>query len=326
MTSLKEPPATPASGRVAGDKFASAPPPRWWQNRGTRIALLAAGAVLFLTLALWPVARGVSRMIMVQWWHSQAEAHVLAGDYKQAVADMDQVIANAPNNLNHYAERARLRLEAGDFAGSLADYEHIIKANPGHASAYTYRSQVAQRQGRYADAVADLTKALELSPATEPEPWNNRAYGRALAKVELPDALTDVERALKLFNLQKTHIPDSNSNAELLRSDDNRTEASYLDTRGYVHHLLGNQEQALADLNRAIELNKNCRKVVVAAAEKAKFSAPRLDLIRKEFDRFDAVMLHHRGLVQQALGHEKEANADLQWAEELGYNPAAGVE
>jgi tetratricopeptide (TPR) repeat protein len=326
MTSLEEPPASPPSSRAIGDKLPASPPRRWWEDRGTRIALLAAGAVLFLALALWPVARGVSRMIMVQWWYRQVEAHVLAGDYKQAVADMDQVIANAPTNLNHYSERARLRLEAGDIAGSLADYEHIIKANPSHADAYAQRSRVAQRQGRYADAVADLSKALELSPATEPEPWNNRAYGRALAKVELPEALTDVERALKLLKLQKPRIPDSNINAELLRGDYDRVEASYLDTRGYVQHLLGNQEQALADLNRAIELNKNCRKVYLAAAEKAKVSATRVGLVRKEFDHVDAVMLHHRGLIQQALGHEKEAEADLQWADELGYNPAAGVE
>ena len=288
--------------------------------------MLAAGAVLFLALALWPVARGVSRVVLARWWHSQADAHALAGDYKQAVADMDQAIAMAPANLNFYADRARFRLEAGDFAGSLADFEHIIKANPGFADAYAYRSRVAQRQGRYADAVPDLTKALELSTASEPEPWNNRAYGRALAKVELPEALTDVERALKLLKLHEPKVPDSNANAELLRTDYRLKEASYLDTRGYVHHLLGNQDQALADLNRAIELHKDCRKVFVAAAEKAKLSAPRLEVMRKEFDHVDAVMLHHRGLVQQALGHEKAADADLQWADELGYNPAAGVE
>lgn len=326
MSSLEEPPASPATSRVAGDKYPSAPPLRWWQNRGTRVAMLAAGAVLFLALALWPVARGLSRVVMARWWHAQADAHALAGNYKQAVADMDQAIAMAPTNLNYYAERAKFRLEAGDFTGSLADYEHIIKANPGYADAYAYRSRVAQRQGRYADAVPDLTKALELSTATEPEPWNNRAYGRALAKVELPEALTDVERALKLLKLQKPKVPDSAKNAELLRSYYDRTEASYLDTRGYVHHLLGNQEQALADLNRALDLQENCRKLFVAAAEKAELAAPQLDLLRKEFDHVDAVMLHHRGLVQQALGHEKEANADLQWAEELGYNPAAGVE
>jgi tetratricopeptide (TPR) repeat protein len=326
MSSLEEPPASSASSRVAADKFPPAPPLRWWQNRGTRVGILAAGAVVFLALALWPVARGVSRMVMAGWWHGQAETHALAGNFKQAVADMDQAITNAPNNLNFYAERARFRLEAGDFAGSLADYEHIIKANPSYAEAYAYRSRVAQRQGRYTDAVADLTKALELSTASEPEPWNNRAYGRALAKVELPEALTDAERALKLLKLHKPKVPDSAKNAELLRADYDRTEASYLDTRGFVQHLLGNQDQALADLNRALDLHKNCRKVFVAAAEKAEVPAPQLVLLRKEFDRVDAVMLHHRGLVQQALGHEKEADADLQWAEELGYNPAAGVE
>jgi len=326
MSSLEEPPASPATSRVAGDKFPSAPPLRWWQNRGTRVAILAAGAVLFLALALWPVARSMSRVVMARWWHGQADAHAKAGDFKQAVADLDQAIAMAPSNLNYYTERAKFRLEARDFAGSLADFEHIIKANPGYADAYAYRSRVAQRQGRYADAVPDLTKALELSTATEPEPWNNRAYGRALAKVELPEALTDVERALKLLKLHAPKVPDSNANAELLRTDHRLKEASYLDTRGYVHHLLGNQEQALEDLNRAIELHKDCRKVFVAAAEKAELSAPQLEDLGKEFDQVDAVMLHHRGLVQQALGHEKEADADLQWSEELGYNPAVGVE
>jgi hypothetical protein len=36
-------------------------------------------------------------------------------------------------------------------------------------------------------------------------------------------------------------------------------------------------------------------------------------------------MYHHRGLVQQKLGHDAEAQDDLRRGEQMGYNPARGV-
>ncbi|MBX9787700.1 MAG: hypothetical protein K2Y37_02195 [Pirellulales bacterium] len=328
MTSLGEPPADPLTGGGASQLSPqpTAAPRRWWQQRGTRIALLAAGAVFFLAVSLWPVVRGLSRMGMAQWWENQALAHEFEGNLKQAIADIDQAIAMAPNDLNYYVARAKLHLEAGDTKASLADFEHVIKANPNHAEAYQGRSRVLQREGRHAEALPDLTKALELSTASDPDPWNNRAYGRALANTELSEGLADIERALKLLRRQQADDLAAAADAALVVASYRGAEAGFLDTRGYLQHLLGNQQQALDDLNRAFELHKDYRKAALDEARKMKANAARMTYLQTHLDHTDAVIVHHRGLVHRALGQEKEADADLRWADELGYNPAAGVE
>jgi tetratricopeptide (TPR) repeat protein len=287
--------------------------------------LLAAGAMLFLAISLWPIVRGLSRLGMAQWWQNQAAAHAVEGDLKQAIADINQAIAMAPNDLQYYLARAELHLEAGDTAASLADYNHVIKANPDYAEAYLGRSRVTQRQGRHAEALPDLTKALELSTASDPDPWNNRAYGRALANTELAEGLADVERALKLLKQKQTDAVASAAPAFVLASY-RGAEAGFLDTRGYLHHLLGKQQPALDDLNRAFELHKEYHKAIIAEAQRVKASPAKVTYLQTHLDHTDAVILHHRGLVHRALGQEQEADADLKWADELGYNPAAGVE
>ncbi|MGD9647372.1 MAG: tetratricopeptide repeat protein [Pirellulales bacterium] len=325
MTQLQDPQADSLERRAASLEPA-APERRWWQQRGARVGLLIAAGVLFLAVSLWPVVRGLSRVVMANWWADQAKAHALDGDFKQAIADIDQAIAMAPSDLNWYLDRARYHLEAGDFKASLTDFNHVIKANPNNAEAYQGRSRVTQREGRYADALADLTKALELSPASEPAPWNNRAYGRALANTELAEGLDDVERALRLLKQQMTEIPSSAAERAMIVAGFHGEEAGYLDTRGYLQHLLGEQQKALDDLNRAFELHKEYRTAVLDEAKSRNLGDAQLKFLKTHLDHTDAVILHHRGLVHRALGDEKQADADLRWADELGYNPAAGVE
>src|SRR5262249_20077821 len=135
-----------------------------------------------------------------------------------------------------------------------------------------------------------------------PEPYNERAYVRAVAGVELKDALDDVQRAIELAG---------------------RPVAAYLDTRGYLYHLLNRQDEALQDLDQAITL---------AEAEGPWGLQPRgfrragaSELEMRRYRENLSVLYHHRGQVHQSLGKEELSTRDFERGKELGYNPAAGV-
>jgi tetratricopeptide (TPR) repeat protein len=91
---------------------------------------------------------------------------------------------------------------------------------------------------------------------------------------------------------------------------------------------LARLKEALADLNRAIELTEQERDQFEQALQGRRLS--RSDVAAKaeqerQFDENLAVMHHHRGEVHEKLGHADEAKKDLFIAQELGFNPAAGV-
>src|SRR5262249_11870754 len=93
--------------------------------------------------------------------------------------------------------------------------------------------QLMQDAGDFSKAVEDWKKIDQLSRRTgnpaRDHALNGLAYAQALAKVDLEDALANVNKALDAE-------PDS---------------AAMLDRRGYILHLLGENAKALEDMNRA---------------------------------------------------------------------------
>jgi tetratricopeptide (TPR) repeat protein len=151
------------------------------------------------------------------------------------------------------------------------------------------------------EAIRDINKAVELQP-TEPNLLNSRAYIRAIANRELKEALADVERAISMEG--------ENPN--------------FLDTRGYVCFLLGDNERALADLDRALEIGQQQAPRGVFMGDHPHRGRVLARAIRRHENAM-AVMYHHRGQVHKSLGHEELGEADLRQGDALGYNPAAGV-
>jgi tetratricopeptide (TPR) repeat protein len=112
---------------------------------------------------------------------------------------------------------------------------------------------------------------------------------------ELEAGLDDIQRAMRMVR--------SNAAAN----------AAFIDTRGYLYHLLGEQQKALDDLDKAISLT---------TAERSHLRLPEM---QEKLNEDLAVMHHHRSLVHQALGNIEEAESDRELANELGYDPDAGV-
>jgi tetratricopeptide (TPR) repeat protein len=245
------------------------------------------------------------------------------GDLKGALADLERASRWAPEEPLIYEMRANLRLKTNDVEGSLADFDRLVQLSPTRLSAYLGRSVVYQRLDRYREAVDDLSKAISIEPGN-PTPLNNRAYARALGRIELDAALVDIQKAIELVDQEIAAAEASQRDQRIIKRFVTRVNgqemAAYLDTRGYIHFLQGNYEPALEDLSRAIELSLEFQH-----QESSQLLPGHRNNQLQDFEHQLSVMYHHRGEVLEKLGRHEEAKDDLDQGDRLGYNPAEGV-
>ncbi len=236
------------------------------------------------------------------------------GELARALHYVDAALRWTPARLGYYLFRARLRAENDDLQGALADYTRIIQRSPRFARAYLGRMLIYQRMGRYHQAVADAEQALKHWPRSDdPQPWNTLAYARALANENVAQGLKEVERALQMAQQKKPPDPLQLS--------------AYLDTRAFLLYRLQRYEEALADLDRALRLFNPWYESFRQALHKRKdLPEQARNSLLQELDHHLAVLLHHRGLILQALGHKQEAETHLERARRLGYDPRKGVQ
>jgi tetratricopeptide (TPR) repeat protein len=120
-------------------------------------------------------------------------------------------------------------------------------------------------------------------------------------------------------------LEDINRALDLLGPNDN---SAFLDTRGYLHYLAGDDDAALRDMERAVRLEESdFRQFRRARPKQLEFGIDTKVLRRMTESREQnlAIMYHHRGLVYQKLGREQDAERDLTRADKLGYDPENGV-
>lgn len=274
--------------------------PAWrWVLRG---GLLLAGIVAVALLGL--AANGTKGL--ANFWLARAYGRYVEGDLPGAIEQLDEGLAWFPDDSMLVFTRAQFRRQNNDLEGSLSDSNRLIEMAPDFANGYTERAQVYLRQKRYPQAIADLEMARNLRPTGEAEALNGLAYGRAIAGTDLEQGLAEVQQAI-----------DQSADSPML--------FTYLDTRGYLYHLLKRDDEALADLNRAIELGEKDRDSAAAEMKAKGVSETQARRLTELLNQSLAVMYHHRGEVNQALGHNEQAEFDLRRADELGYDPERGV-
>lgn len=279
------------------------------ESRPHVVRWLLAGAVVLIILGVVfssYLMRGVDRGFAA-YYQASAKRKFEKGDFAGASEDLDRAIESEPDDPTPYFMRGWCRYEEEMFEASLADFNKVIELSPNYSDGYYARGQVRMRLGRHRDAIDDFTIQIKETPPTRADPWNNRAYARALANVDLEEGLADAEKALAI-------APDN---------------GAYLDTRGYLHHLLGNNEAALADLDHAVERIADERKKNFDATEEAKKEGlpPEVaERMEREFEHSQAVIYYHRSLVHKALGNTEQAEADKKLADDLGYDPENGVQ
>ena len=154
------------------------------------------------------------------------------GDMDRALADLERVIEQSPQWAAAYNNRAAILLDLGDEESrnqAEADLAQALELDPTLASAYINRAILRFGRGDPIDLYRpDVDKAIELEPERAGA-WNMLCWGYAVeGKADL--AMEFCEQAVAL---------DPQPNV--------------IDSRGLVHALLGNTEQAIADFEVFID-------------------------------------------------------------------------
>lgn len=265
-----------------------------------RLLLVLVALGLLTSMAL----KGIGPDYIANWYVKRAADRYMSDDLDGAIADMGRAIAWMPDAPELYYNRAYYRQKAHDLEGSLEDYNRLIELNPNYAPAYTGRSVVYQRLKRHREAIDDLTHAMQLRPKNDHRLLNHRAYTRAIANMELEEALVDIQQAIDTIGVD---------------------EPAYLDTRGYIYYLLGRYEEALQDMDRAVQLAVQERRRLLQIAADRRAGNRQLALVERQLNENEAVMVYHRGLVHEKLGNLEQAHADKTRGLQLGFNPERGV-
>lgn len=264
------------------------------------IGLVAFG--LALPLAVGPLAMPLVREASVAWLLDRAAIHEVQGRPAAAVAAVTKALAWHGDDVDLLCLRAALRLEARDADGAVADASRAVALAPTSPRPVRIRGLGHVVRGDADAALADADLVMALSSPDDPDALNHRAYVRALVGRDLSAALADIETALAAVGEGAPEM---------------------LDTRGFILHLVGRQEEAVDQLNLAIDGMQRRRRDLAQRVGRIE----KLDLARqlRWIDHSLAVMLHHRGIACRALGLDGQADQDLSAAVKKGFDPSRGI-
>lgn len=287
---------------LPADEGTSSLPPRRGVGIGKRILVYGLIFSVVVPALVGPSLMPMIREGVVAWSLEQATRHEVQDDLPGAIVHMTRAIDWFGDDADLLCMRAMLRLEDRDAAGAIVDANLALAASPTNPQPARVRALAHVVAGDAEAALADAALVVQLSGANDPESLNHRAYIRALVGRELSEALADIEAALA----GRGDVP-----------------AEFLDTRGFVLHLLGRQQEAIDDLNLAIDGMQRLRREAMLLEERV----DRVELARRLrwFDHSLAVMHHHRGLACRAIGLEAQAEQDLETATKKGFDPSRGV-
>jgi tetratricopeptide (TPR) repeat protein len=303
------PPVEPAAlvrpkGARVPDATTSAARPQ--AGRRKRFFLLAVLAAVVVPGLLAPGLMPAIGDAVVQWSLERAIAHEGRGDLRTAVRDVSRAIGWAGRDAERKSRllcwRAMLRIENRDPRGAIVDADQAMAIAPTLTQPRRVRALAQVMLDQPDGALADAEAAVDLAGPGDPEALNHRAYVRALVNRDLELALADIDAAL---------------------AEDASGPAEFLDTKGFVLHLLGRHHEAVDLLNVAIDLTQKNRRDLTSLAGHA--DPDELAYRLRSLDHGLAVMHHHRGIACRALGLEGQARQDLETADRKGYAPDRGI-
>ena len=201
------------------------------------------------------------------------------GRYTAAMSDINQAIHLSPvPNPIHFKDRGDINFLTHKFALARNDYQKAVQLDPTMINAWCPLGQCDLYLGNYTRAIANLKKTVELNP-------------------EYPGALRDLGLA---YALNGDHNKALESMGRALRTTPDGTVFYHL---AYVHHLKGNQTQALKNYKKAQKLAPDILGTGAAIFNITPKSSPIKKFYRGEFDT--ARLYLETGKTPAAIANEK---------------------
>lgn len=196
-------------------------------------------------------------------------ARVEDEDWDGALAKFDYAIMLDPQNAHAYCDRGYVKEKKNDVEGALKDYSIAIALDDKCTEAYSNRGILKKDQADLKGALEDLNEAIKLNPELSQAVFHRGAIKDMLEEFE--EAMTDYDEAIKL----NPKLVEAYQNRSALKEKSNDTEGAQQDsdeaarlqaeTNPCIQRLLigrakvqsGDWDGALADFNKAIELDPN---------------------------------------------------------------------
>jgi tetratricopeptide (TPR) repeat protein len=172
---------------------------------------------------------------------SEAEDLFKQGKLNQAIEAYKQVVQARPEDSASYIAMARAQVWAGKYVDAQTNAEYAILLNPNNSTAHAVRGWALDFQKDFPQSETSIQRALEIDP-------NN-----ALAHAYYAELLIDQVQSNTgpLDAIEKA----SAESRKALELDPTLLEAHR--ARGYVLYATQNYEQAIAEYQAAIAINKN---------------------------------------------------------------------
>jgi tetratricopeptide (TPR) repeat protein len=304
------PPQPPPQPNSPFPQFSS---PSAHPRRNIRWLILLAIVAALVGWAIVQAPREIGR------WHLAAALKLRNEDKKDAAyRELAAAMNRFPENPQLLMQRAEWRLQDGQEKEALEDCDRAVELAKDNVVALRMRGTLLLNAGHFQRAIEDLKKVERDSRRSGHPPrdqiLNELAYAQALAKVDLEDALSHANRAVEILS-------DPKAVREWGRAAIAYKLGQTLDTRGFLLHLLGRNEQALEDMDKALTNLQDARreqgKEPDILDEVRKTENPKASKELTTDARNSAVMHYHRSLVLSALGRDDDAKKDWEVAREL---------
>lgn len=288
---------------------------------GRRPRRLFSRIVLVVTLlmGLWLGYVETPREI-ARWYLAAAIEHRIQGNYErlhnrpydaareQTLAEIALKRASAwnPKDGSIYLEKAAWHLEDGNYSAALADCDRAAQLGAPSRRLSETRGVALVHLKRYDEAVKEaeryhkLLSDLGYKYAARLH-LNQVAYHRSLGKVDLPQALKEINESL-------AGVPRAHQDADRL------------DTRGFVLHQMGRYREAIIDFDLAVLHTDNDLAYIRSSLRERLLKTTNHREVelndRKALSQL-AVIYYHRSLVLEKLNRWKEAQQDRRKARDL---------
>jgi tetratricopeptide (TPR) repeat protein len=148
----------------------------------------------------------------LQFW-KRAVAYLQKQKYREALADLNQVISLNPQSVPALLRRAKIYRDMGKFSEAKKDITEILKLRPADKEASQLKEGIDQADEhlesgrkmfsaqRWRDAVHSFTKAIELAPVVE-----EGRLMRARASLKLREYNVVVDDTSALLKVRKNNL------------------------------------------------------------------------------------------------------------------------
>jgi tetratricopeptide (TPR) repeat protein len=293
------------------------------------VLLPASSQVIRPEVARWHLAIAHDSLVDTAYHRTQlaeqprTEKH-LAG-YKRSLAKAEKAIERASKwggkTSEYYSIRSRLHREKGNDRQARDDLVNAAnESSPRSAwrrvqelANFEWRSDIKSALSHSLNAIA-LAEALDLS-LERAELLNDLAYNRAVARIDLDEALKNIDEAIEIFD--SSGLANIESPLVMLR-----------DTRGFILFRLGRRAEARKEFDVIWEYFEDWKTEQLTMVRETKRTEIDIRTLRAETRaraRSIAVIMNHRSQVLDSVKDADEIRALHQEILAFGVRPGPGL-